>query len=220
MANNIIPRGTPPTPVPARTAKHRTIDRLLSMLSIWPFRNKAYVRSLETAREVEENQNKLENAIIDHGRTRGRLNDLEITLAQDRLERRRLFTEEQRRSSTALNDSMLDGELVEQKNKLKKGEVKMQEEEQWIQRMEQQTRKIKAKRELEEVKKPQPPPAPPAPRDRSEKRKLREEAREHFDNEIRRIDKMKKAMAQRKADLKQEATNDLERELQKIENMP
>jgi hypothetical protein len=61
------------------------------MLSIWPFRNKAFVRSLETAQEVVEKQNRLEETIIQHGRTRGRLNDLKLTLAQDRLQRRREF---------------------------------------------------------------------------------------------------------------------------------
>jgi hypothetical protein len=81
-SGELIPRGTP---LPPRTAKGRTIDRLLSKLSIWPFRNRLFTKSLETAQEVIEKQTKLEETVIQHGRTRGRLNDLEITLTQDRL---------------------------------------------------------------------------------------------------------------------------------------
>jgi hypothetical protein len=107
----------PPLPPAARTAKVRTIDRLLSMLSIWPFRNRAFAESLETATKVIKKQPELEETIITHGRTRGRLNDLEITLAQDRLQRRREFIEEQGKFSAAFNDSMLDGEMMKRKNK-------------------------------------------------------------------------------------------------------
>jgi hypothetical protein len=63
QSGELIRRGAPPTPAP-RTAKHRTIDRLLSMLSIWPFRNKAFAKSLETAQEVMEKQTKLEETIL------------------------------------------------------------------------------------------------------------------------------------------------------------
>jgi hypothetical protein len=142
----LIGGGAPTPPAPARTAKDSTIDRLLSMLSIWPFRNKGFVRSLETAQEVVEKQNKLEETIIQHGRTRERLNDLEITLAQDRLQRRREFIEEREKFSAALNASMLDGELMERKNKMKKEELTIEE-------IELKTRKAKAQKDLEELNK-------------------------------------------------------------------
>jgi hypothetical protein len=210
QSGELIRRGAPPTPAP-RTAKHRTIDRLLSMLSIWPFRNKAFAKSLETAQEVMEKQTKLEETMIQHGRTRGRLNDLEITLAQDRLQRRREFIEERSRLSTALNDSMLEGEMIDQKNKLKKGEVRMQQEEQEIQRMDQQKRKLKVKKELEDLQKP-----PPESAAQLDKRKLREEAYKRFDKEVKRVDAMKKATPERKVALKRAATNDLEEELETV----
>jgi hypothetical protein len=214
QSGELIRRGAPPTPAP-RTAKHRTIDRLLSMLSIWPFRNKAFAKSLETAQEVMEKQTKLEETMIQHGRTRGRLNDLEITLAQDRLQRRREFIEERSRLSTVLNDSMLEGEMMDQKNKLKKGEVRMQQEEQEIQQLAQKKRKLQAKKELEDLQKP-----PPEPAAQPDKRKLREDAYKRFDKEAKRIDAMKKATAERKTDLKNAARSDLEKELEKIERMP
>jgi hypothetical protein len=68
----LIRRGEAPFPAPARTAKHRTVDWLLSRLSRWPFSNRLYVKSLKTAQEVIQERTKLEEAIIGHGRTRGR----------------------------------------------------------------------------------------------------------------------------------------------------
>jgi hypothetical protein len=208
----------PTPPAPARTAKGRTIDRLLSMLSIWPFRNKAFVRSLETAQEVVEKQNKLEETIIQHGRTRERLNDLEITIAQDRLQRRREFIEERDRFSASLNDSMLDGELMERRNKKKKKELTIEE-------IELKTRKARAKKEFEDFTKPVAPP-PPEPgkkttsRARSEKQKRRADAYKHYEKEIVRIEAEEGLSAKAKADLKKAAQNELEQELEKIEKMP
>jgi hypothetical protein len=49
-------RREPPLPLAARTAKHRTIDRLLSLISIWPFRNRRFAESLETATNVIKKQ--------------------------------------------------------------------------------------------------------------------------------------------------------------------
>jgi hypothetical protein len=211
----LIQRGEAPPPAPARTAKHRTVDWLLSRLSRWPFSNRLYVKSLKTAQEVIQERTKLEEAIIGHGRTRGRLNDLGLTLEQEHLQRRREFLEEQNRLSTTLNESILEGEMMDQKNKLKKGEVKMQQEEQEIQRMDQQKRKLKVKRELEDLQKP-----PPEPAAQPNKRKLREDAYKHFDKEVKRVDAMKKATAERKTDLKNAARSDLEKELERIDRMP
>lgn len=138
---------------PAPRAKHRTIDRLLNMLSIWPFRNRSFLKSLETAQEVIDKQNKLEDTVIKHAHTRGRLNDLEITLAQDHLQRQREFIEERSRVSNVLNDSMLEQELVEKKNKLKKGDVEIEE-------MEQQKKRLKLERKLRDLSPPPPAPEP------------------------------------------------------------
>jgi len=211
-SGDIIRRGEPLPPARARTAKERTLGRLLSMLSIWPFRNKAFAKSLETAQEVVEKQNKLEETIIQHGRTRGRLNDLELTLAQDRLQRRREFIEERSRASTALNDFMLEGEMVKKKNKMKKDELTIQE-------IDQKKRLLKAKKELEELQRP-PPPPPPAPPPPVDKMKLRERAYASRDKKIKRIEKLRNATPQTKMDLKTAAENELEEELRKIDQMP
>jgi hypothetical protein len=214
QSGELIRRGAPPTPAP-RTAKHRTIDRLLSMLSIWPFRNKAFARSLETAQEVMEKQTKLEETIVGHGKTRGKLLDLETILTQDHLQRRRELLEEQRRLSVVVNETMLDGEMMEQKNKMQMEELKRQEREQRLERMEQEKREMLLVKELEELRKP-----PPEPAAQPDKRKLREEAYKHFDKEVIRIDKMKNVTAERKTDLKNAARSDLEKELEKIDRMP
>jgi hypothetical protein len=181
---------TPPLPLgPARTTKGRTLDRLLSMLSIWPFRNRAFAESLDTATKVIEKRTELEETIIKHGRTRGRLNDLEITLAQDRLQRRREFIEERGKFSVALNDSVLDGELMERRNKMKKEDLTIEE-------IEQKTRKAKAKKDFEDFTKPPPPPPEPpkkkTTRGRSAKQKAREEVLTKYEKEMARIDAMKK----------------------------
>jgi hypothetical protein len=184
-SGDLIRRGEPLPPAPARTAKERTLGRLLSMLSIWPFRNKAFAKSLETAQEVVEKQNKLEETIIQHGRTRGRLNDLELTLAQDRLQRQREFLEEQNRLSATLNDTMLEGDMMKKKNKMKKGELTIQE-------IEQKKRLLQAKKELEVLQQPPPPPPPPRPpgRGQSEKQKRRKQAIKRYNREIQRIEAM------------------------------
>lgn len=208
----------PPLPLgPARTTKVRTLDRLLSMLSIWPFRNRAFAESLDTATKVIEKQNELEETIIKHGRTRGRLNDLEITLAQDRLQRRREFTEEQGKFSAALNNSMLDGELMDRRNKIKKEDLTIEE-------IEQKTRKAKAKKEFEDFTKPvAPPPSEPkkkTTRGRSPKQKDRDDAQKRYEKEIARIEAMRGRTAEAKEDLKKSAAKDREVELEKIDKMP
>lgn len=187
------------------------------MLSIWPFRNRAFTESIETATKVIEKQTELEETIIKHGRTRGRLNDLEITLAQDRLQRRREFIEEQGKFSAALNASMLDGELMERRNKMKKEDLTIEE-------IEQKTRKAKAKKDLEELTKPVAPPPEPAKkatsRARSEKQKRRADAYKRYEKEIARIEAEEKLSADAKRDLKNAARSELEKELEKIEKMP
>jgi hypothetical protein len=213
-SGELIPKGAP---LPARTAKGRTLDRLLSMLSIWPFRNRAFTESIETATKVIEKQTELEETIVKHGRTRGRLNDLKITLAQDRLQRRREFIEERGKFSAALNDSMLDGELMKRKNKMKKEDLTIEE-------IEQKTRKARAKKEFEEFTKPvAPPPSEPAKkttRGRSPKQKARDDAQKRYERESARIEKDKKLSAEAKADLKKSAAKDREVELEKVDKMP
>jgi len=139
----LMPQGAGDLPARAPRAKNRTVHRLLSMLSIWPFRNRAFLKSLETAQEVIEKQNKLEETIIQHAHTRDRLSDLEITLAQGRYERRRALLEEQQRYSEASNASKLQQEMMDQYNKLKRQALT-------IEQMEQDKRALQLKKELEE----------------------------------------------------------------------
>jgi hypothetical protein len=216
-------RREPPLPLAARTGQQRTIDWLLSRLSRWPFRNRGYAESLKTAREVIEEQTRLEETIVGHGKTRGKLNDLETILAQDRLQRKRELLEEQRRLSAVLNETMLEGEMQDDKNELKMEEVKRQQKEQRIQRMEQEKRELLLVKELEELRKPPPAPEPPPKkkmtRGRTEKQKLREDVITRYEKEIARIDAMKKS-DKAKATLKKAAEAEKEKEMAEIENMP
>lgn len=216
-SGELIRRGEAPPPAPARTAKHRTVDWLLSRLSRWPFSNRLYVKSLKTAQEVIQERTKLEEAIIGHGRTRGRLNDLGLTLEQEHLQRLREFFEEEKRFTEVINDSKVELEMMKKKNKMKKEELTIEE-------IEQKKRLLKAKKELEELQQPPPPPPPPPPprprgRGRSEKMKLRERAYKRYDRETQRIEAMT-VTAQRKTVLKRAATNDLEEEIERIDRMP
>jgi hypothetical protein len=209
----LMPQGAGGVPAPAPRAKNRTVERLLSMLSIWPFRNRAFLKSLETAQEVIEKQNKLEETIIQHAHTRDRLNDLEITLAQGRYERRRMLLEEQQRYSEASNASKLQQEMRDQHNKLKRQALT-------IEQMEQDKRKLQLKKELEELSKP--PSEPPKPKKttrggRSEKQKRIERARKRYDKELERIEAMT-ASSETKTALRQAATIEYEEEVEKIVN--
>jgi hypothetical protein len=217
----VIRRGEPPLPLATRTGQQRTLDWLLSRLSRWPFSNRAYVQSLKTAQEVIGEQTKLEETIIGHGKTRAKLNDLGTIIAQDKLQRRREFLEEQRRLSAVLNETMLDGEMVDQKNKLQMEELKRQQREQRIQRMEQEKREVLLVKELEELKKP-PDPEPPkkkTTRGRTEKQKKQEEVLNRYDKAMARIDAMKKS-DKTKATLRKAAEAEREKKMAEIENEP
>jgi ATP-dependent Lon protease len=210
----LMPQGAGDLPAPAPRAKNRTVHRLLSMLSIWPFRNRAFLKSLETAQEVIEKQNKLEETIIQHAHTRDRLSDLEITLAQGRYERRRALLEEQQRYSEASNASKLQQEMMDQHNKLRRQALA-------IEQMEQNKRALQLKKELEELSKPPPEPQKPkkTARGRSEKQKRIERARKRYDKELERIEAMT-ASPETKTALRQAATIEYEEELEKIVNTP
>jgi hypothetical protein len=180
------------------------------MLSIWPFRNRAFLKSLETAQEVIEKQNKLEQTIIQHAHTRDRLNDLAITLAQGRYERRRALLEEQQRYSEASNASKLQQEMRDQHNKLKRQALT-------IEQMEQDKRALQLKKELEELSKPPSEPPKPKKTTRSEKQKRIERARKRYDKELERIEAMT-ASPQTKTALRQAANIEYEEEVEKIVN--
>jgi hypothetical protein len=206
----LMPQGAGDLPVRAPRAKNRTVERLLSMLSIWPFRNRAFLKSLETAQEVIEKQNKLEETIIQHAHTRDRLSDLEITLAQGRYERRRALLEEQQRYSEASNASKLQQEMRDQHNKLKRQALT-------IEQMEQDKRALQLKKELEELSKPPTEPPKPKKTARSEKQKRIERARKRYDKELERIEAMT-ASPETKTALRQAANIEYEEEVEKIVN--
>jgi ATP-dependent Lon protease len=206
----LMPQGAGGPPAPAPRAKNRTVERLLSMLSIWPFRNRAFLKSLETAQEVIEKQNKLEETIIQHAHTRDRLSDLEITLAQGRYERRRALLEEQQRYSEASNASKLQQEMRDQHNKLKRQALT-------IEQMEQDKRELQLKKELEELSKPPSEPPKPKKTARSEKQKRIERARKRYDKELERIEAMT-ASPETKTALRQAANIEYEEEVEKIVN--
>jgi hypothetical protein len=118
-SGQLMPPG-PPLPLAARTGQQRTVDWLLSRLSRWPFKNRAYIQSLKTAQEVIGERTKLGETIIGHAKTRAKLNDLGTIIAQDKSQRQREFLEEQRQMSAVLNEAMLDGEMVDERNKVEK----------------------------------------------------------------------------------------------------
>jgi hypothetical protein len=207
-SGEVIRTGEAPAPAPVRTG---TIGWLLSRLSRLPFRNRRYVRSLKTAKDVLEARKELGKTYIEHEEISGQLQDLPITVGKQRFQRLREYFEEERRLTTEVNDAVVEGKTRDKKNKLKLGEVEIQE-------MEQEKRKMRAQKELEELNKPASvPPPPPGP---SEKQKLREQAFARRDAAIKRIEAKKNATPQTKKELKKATENELEKELQKIDKMP
>lgn len=151
-SGEVIRVGEAPAPEPVRTG---TIGWLFFRLSRWPFRNRRYVQSLKTAQEVLEARKQLGKTYIEHEEISGQVRDLPITIGKHRLQRLREYFEEERRLTTELNDTVVEGKTRDQKNKLKHGEVE-------IQQMEQEMRTLRVKKELDELKNPPPPaPAPP-----------------------------------------------------------
>lgn len=206
-----------PLPIVAPTGQQKTLRRILSKLSIWPFNNRMYVKALKTAKEVFDARNELGEAIGKHEEIQDRLKHFEDILARGREERSRQLYEEKERRRAAENIFNFEQTMQKEKNRQKKEEVA-------IQGMEQEKRALLLKKELDELR--QPPPPPPEPpkkpssRARSEKQKLREMAYKRYEKEIERIEAMKNATPKTKVELKKTAQNELEEELQKIDPMP
>jgi hypothetical protein len=113
-----------------------------------------------------------------------------------------------------LNETMLEGEMVEQRNKQIRRGVKVQD-------MKLEKEELELAKEIKELKKP-PAPEPPktkTTRGRSPKQKRREEVLTKYDNEMARIDRMKKS-DKAKATLRKAAEAEKEKEMAEIENMP
>jgi hypothetical protein len=220
-SGQLIP-GTAPLPLVAPTGQQRTLARLLSMLSTWPLRNRAYVEKLKTAKEVYEARHELAEAIEKHGDIRERLKDFGTTRDRGREERRRLLYEEKERRRAAENIFHHEVKMQDENNRQKEEEIKRQQEEQKIQRMEQEERELLLARELEELRKPPPEPEPAknTTRGRSPKQKARDDAEKQYEQEVARIEKDRKLSAQAKQDLTKSAAKDREVELETIDKMP
>jgi hypothetical protein len=202
-----ILRGGAPAPEPVRTG---TIAWLFSRLSRLSFRNRGYVRKLKTAQEVLEARKQLGKTYIEHEEVSGQVRDLPLTIEKQRFQRLREYFAEERQLTTELNDSVMEGKTRDKKNKLKQGEIEIQE-------IEQEKKLLRAKKERDELKNPPPASAAPPPVD---KMKLRERAYAKRDKTIKRIEKQTNATPQTKRDLKKAAENELEEELRKIDQMP
>jgi len=66
---------------------YKTLHRLISRLSVFPFFNRFSKRALDSAREVIEAQNKLGQTLIEHQRTSDKLRDIGTILKTDRVRR-------------------------------------------------------------------------------------------------------------------------------------
>lgn len=166
---------------------------------------------MKTAQEVLEARKQLGKTYIEHEEISGQVQDLPITIGKQRMQRIREYFAEERQLITEVNDSVVEGKMREEKNKLKQRDVELQQ-------IEQEKKLLRARKELEELNKPAPvPPPPPGP---SEKQKLREQAFARRDAAIKRIEAKKNATPQTKKELKKAAENELEKELQRIAEMP
>jgi hypothetical protein len=116
---------------------------------------------------------------------------------------------------------MLEGEMMDSKNKLRMEELKRQQREQRIQRMEQEKREVLLAKELEALKIPPPAPDPAkkTTRGRSPKQKRREEAITKYEREIARIEASKKT-EKAKATLQKAAEAEKEEAMAEVDNMP
>lgn len=203
-------RGGAPAPVPVQTG---TIGWLFSRLSRWPFRNRRYLQSMKTAQEVLEARKQLGKTYIEHEEISGQVQDLPITIGKQRMQRIREYCAEERQLITEVNDSVVEGKMREEKNKLKQRDVELQQ-------IEQEKKLLRARKELEELQNPPQPPPPSGPgRAQSEKMKRREDAHKRYESASKRIDKMK-VSAKAKTDLKTAAQNELEKEIQQIDQEP
>jgi hypothetical protein len=205
-------RPGPPLPVAAPTGLQRTLYRLFARLSTFPSFNRRYVESLKTAKEVFEAKNELGEAIGKHQEIRDRLKNFGTVLERSREERSRQLFEEKERRRAAENMFKHEKKMQAKKNRQKEEEVE-------IERMEQELRKARLIKLLDELTQP-PPPSPEPAKKTTSKQKLRERAYTRRDREIEKIEAMKKATPETRADLKKAAEKELEEELEKIDKMP
>lgn len=213
-------RGGAPLPVVAPTGQQKTLRRILSKLSGWPFSNRRYVETLKSAKEVFEARNELGEAVVKHEEIRDRLKHFGTVLERNQEQRDRELFEEKERRRAAENIFKFEEKMQDDKNQIEMEKIKRQQKEQDLEKMAQEERELLLKKKLEELRKPpEPPPKKRTTRARSEKQKLRAGAHKHHESELERIAAMK-GTAKAKKDLIQAAENDLEQELEKIEKMP
>ena len=211
-----------PLPLVTPTGQQKTLRRILSKLSTWPFGNRRYVETLKSATEVFEARTELGEAVVKHDEIRDRLKHFGTVLARNQEQRNRELFEEKERRRTAENTFKLEETMQDEKNRLKMEDIKRQQREQQIERMEQEKRELLLAKELEELRKPPPSPEPPkkpSSRAQSPKQKERTAAHKRYESEMERIDKMKGA-AKTKMELVKTAANDLEKELAQIDPEP
>lgn len=82
-----------PVPVRPQTRAGKTLQRLLSFVSRFPFRNRTYLRAIKSATGVVEAQTNLKEAYIKHQETKGRLQDVGVITGKQRAQRIQEWTE-------------------------------------------------------------------------------------------------------------------------------
>lgn len=213
-------RTPPPLPLAVPTGQQKTLRRILSRLSIWPFSNRRYVETLKTAKEVFDARSELGEAIVKHDEIRDRLKHFGTVLERNQEQRDRELFEEKERRRAAENIFTFEEKMQDDKNQIEMEKIKRQQKEQDLEKMAQEERELLLKKKLDELRKPpEPPPKKRTTRAQSEKQKRIADAHKHHESEITRIEKMK-VSAKAKTDLEKTAQNELEKEIHKIEQEP
>jgi hypothetical protein len=183
-------------------------------------------KKVSTSREVIKEERGLFDDLFEHEKSSRRLENIDMFLREDdaaaeagALAAEHKLAEERRKAAARKTDDEIfedEKEYEAAKSRMKK-EYKLKiVEAKYKAQLHPLAKKVAAfeAEETEQQKKT-------ASRARSEKQKLRERAyTRRRDKEIEKMEKMKKATPETKAELTKAAQNELERELERIENMP
>jgi hypothetical protein len=203
--------------------QRRTLTRLVSRLSTFPFFNRMSKRAIDSATEVFEAQTRLGQALSENQRMGARLDDMPTIIADDSAARKRDFEtrEAERleaaarraRAQAAYEERFTDKQISQQ---TKDQAVKLNK----IAEVDLDIQLYNKMKEFESLQKPPPePPKKKTTRGRSEKQKLREKAQKCYETEVARIEGMN-ATAKTKANLIKAEAQELEKKMEEIEKMP
>jgi hypothetical protein len=189
----------------------------------WSWVTRLLTRQTDDFRSMMEAENKLMDVAKDYRRKEDELRNIEKILNADRAERNARENEAKTRAANAeraYKERFQDNTISQKTKDHVVKRLDIEEERIESERLEAEIRRIENEKRLEELKKPPPEPAKKkTTRGRSEKQKLREDVLTRYENEIARIDAMKKS-DKAKATLIKAAEAEKEKALEEIENMP